>query len=31
MLSNLPDRLSSFIGRGWEIGEIKYLLPDAGL
>ena len=29
MLSNLPDRLTSFIGR--EIAEIKDLLPDTRL
>ncbi len=31
MLSNLPDRLTSFIGRGREIAEIKHLLPDTRL
>jgi predicted ATPase len=31
MLSNLPDRLTSFIGRGREIAEIKHLLRDTRL
>lgn len=31
MLSNLPDRLTSFVGRGREIAEIRHLLRDTRL
>src|SRR5579864_607270 len=31
MLNNLPDRLTSFIGRWREIAEINHLLPDTRL
>lgn len=31
MLSNLPDRLTSFVGRGREIAKIRHLLCDTRL